>query len=258
MRLRIHIILSLAIMAAVIAGCSAGQGGRGAAPTPVPTKTLRPTFTSAPAKAATVAPVSGQPTTAPLAPAQPVASPTPRPPSPTPVPPTLAPPTATPTPEKATFTVTDPTVNVRAGPGANFPLLGEVRQGQKFDITGKNPAGDWWQFTFDGRPAWITGQFVSVNAASQAVQVASNIPAPPPTSRPQPTSPPPPPQPTQPPAPSYSFSAGRRGASAEYERPGDGVVPRDDTRWQGAGRWNPPRDPGRQPGQARPTVRRHP
>ncbi len=74
-------------------------------------------------------------------------------------------------PEKPLLTVTAPTVNVRAGPGTNYPRLGEVHQGQAFDVTGKNRAGDWWQFAFDGQPAWISGSFVTLNAAAEKVPV---------------------------------------------------------------------------------------
>jgi hypothetical protein len=86
-------------------------------------------------------------------------------------------------------------------------LLGQIRQGQQFEITGRNPAGDWWQFSYNGQPAWVFGEMVSANMASSGVQVAANIPAPPPTPRPQPT---PRPVPTQPPptaAPAYRFTA---------------------------------------------------
>jgi len=87
---------------------------------------------------------------------------------------------------------------VRAGPGTNYPRIGEVRQGQTFEIIAKNQTGTWWQFDFNGQNGWISGELVSANAAARDVPVATNIPAPPtappaPTRPPQPTSPPPPP-----------------------------------------------------------------
>jgi uncharacterized protein YgiM (DUF1202 family) len=96
------------------------------------------------------------------------------------------------------------TANVRSGPGTNYPIMGEVRPGQTYEVTGKNPAGDWWQFNFQGRTGWVFGQFVQPNAAARSVPVASNIPTPPPTPRPQPTAPPP----TQPPPLSLFVQAG--------------------------------------------------
>jgi hypothetical protein len=88
---------------------------------------------------------------------------------------------------------------VRSGPGTAYPRIGEVQQGQKYEITGKNQTGTWWQFNLNGQTGWISGEMVSANAAAKNVQVAANIPAPPapvqpaPTRAPQPTSPPPPP-----------------------------------------------------------------
>ena len=77
--------------------------------------------------------------------------------------------------------------NVRSGPGTTFTKIGEVQQGQSFEITGKNQAGTWWQFSFNGRPAWISGEMVSANAAAQNVQVIAI--AAPPTAVPQPAAP---------------------------------------------------------------------
>jgi hypothetical protein len=135
-------------------------------------------------------------------------TPTTEPPTPTSeVPPTDTPEPATPTPEGATLRVTSNTANIRSGPGTGFGRVGQVRQGETFDVTGKNPAGDWYEFDFDGKTAWIYSQMVSVTGADQ-VEVAANIPALPtarPAARPaapQPTAPPPPP-----PAPTYQFAA---------------------------------------------------
>ena len=66
-----------------------------------------------------------------------------------------------------------------------------MQQGQSFEITGKNQAGTWWQFSFNGQPAWISGEMVSANAAAQNVQVVESIP----TAPVQPTAAPPPGQP---------------------------------------------------------------
>jgi len=206
MRFRFWMLIALALMLAALAGCAnAPGGGRGGSPlTPGPIKTLRPTFTSTPAKlkptvtpggAATQAPVpAGQAQPATVAP--PPASPTLEP-SPTPVPPS-------PTPEKASMTVSSPgATNVRSGPGTTFARVGEVQQGQSFEITGKNQVGTWWQFSFNGQPAWISGDMVSANAMAQSVEVAASIPTAPvqPTAAPRPVQPAPAPAPVQPTAP---------------------------------------------------------
>jgi hypothetical protein len=76
-------------------------------------------------------------------------------------------------------------------------------------VTGKNPAGDWYEFDFDGKTAWVYSQMVSVSGADQ-VEVAANVPALP-TARPapKPAAPKPAaPQPAPAPAPAtYAFAA---------------------------------------------------
>jgi hypothetical protein len=106
------------------------------------------------------------------------------------------------------------TVNVRSGPGTNYARIGQLKAGQSFDITGKNPAGDWWQFDFNGRSGWVLKELVRASGGER-VQVAANI-APPPTAAPRPTArptarpqPKPQPQPQpQPPAAANLFSQG--------------------------------------------------
>jgi serine/threonine-protein kinase len=88
------------------------------------------------------------------------------------VPTLTATPTSTP---KPAFTVKVNLVNVRSGPGMAYPIVGVLHQGETSEITGKNAAGDWWQFTFSGQPAWISDSVV--NANNQAVS-ASVVAAP--------------------------------------------------------------------------------
>ncbi len=97
-------------------------------------------------------------------------------PSPTPVP-------ATPTPAAPKITANQ-NVNVRGGPGSNYAKIGELTAGQAFDIVGKNSAGDWYQFSFNGQQGWVRQDFVTLTGDAGVVQIAQNIPAPPPTARP--------------------------------------------------------------------------
>ncbi len=200
MRLPFRALLALVALLIAVTACTSGRANRLAAITPAPTKTLRPTFTNTPSK----------PTATP-SPTAVAATPTPEVPTATPEPPT---PEATPTSDRAAFTVASTTVNVRSGPGTNYGVIGQLRQGQTVTITGKNPSGDWWQFDYNGRQGWVFGQNVRVTNAG-VVQVAANIPAAPtrapvptarPTSRAQPTARP---QPAQPPAPASRYSVSK-------------------------------------------------
>jgi hypothetical protein len=197
MRSRILLITAMTALLALLAGCAAGPS-QAPTETPAPVKTLRPTFTITPAEPTAVPPTA----TPEIPPTE-----TPEPDTPTPeVPPTETP---EPTPEAATLRVTSNVANVRSGPGTGFGRIGQVNQGQTFEVTGKNSAGDWYEFDLDGKTAWIYSQMVSVDGAD-LVAVADNVPALPtarPTARPaaaQPTAQPAAPQPA--PA-TYQFAA---------------------------------------------------
>lgn len=223
MRARIWILVGIALVLLAMSACTGSQVSRKPVGTPIPTKTLRPTFTPTPMK----------PTLTPT-PEEPTATPTPEAPTATPVPPTPEP---TATPEAATFTVTSATLNVRSGPSTNYGVIGQIRQGQTFPITGKNPAGNWWQFDYNGRVGWVSGQLVRVTNA-ELVQVAQNIPAPP-TARPRPTAAPRPAATQPPPAPPPSntkyaaFGTGQRIDTNNwvtiycilYDRSGNNLLP---------------------------------
>lgn len=192
-------------------------------PAPTPSFTPKPTFT--PTAVVTEAPVVA-PTFTPTA--APTDTPTPEA-SPTPAESPTAEPTAT--AQGARVVINNPTLNVRGGPGTNYGVVGQVRNGERYDVTGKNPAGNWYQINFNGQTGWVSGDFTTVEGDAAAIPVAADIPAPPvavqptatarpvvvvqPTPRPQPTAAPQstaapvpttPPAPTAPPAPTYPFS----------------------------------------------------
>lgn len=174
----------------LIAAC----GSRSASVEPaLPTNTPVPTFTATPVGAA---PATGGGQVSTQTPSQPTATP--------------LPPATTATPESPMVTIGNVLMNVRGGPGTNYNVIGTASPGQEFRITGKNPGlGDWWQIDYQGRTGWVYDQLVTATNA-QPVQVALNIPAPPP-----PTATPVPPtrvpDPTQPPAPRFPYSLIDRG-----------------------------------------------
>jgi len=195
MRSKFWAMIGAILLTVALSSCATSRGARGPVTTPVPTKTLRPTFTYTPAKPT----MTSEPTAVP-------ATATPAAPTATPEPPTAAP---SPTSEVSRLTA-NASVNVRSGPGTNYPQIGRLQAGQSFVITGKNPAGDWWQFDFNGRSGWVVADLVRASGGER-VEVAANI-APPPTAAPRPTARPQPaqpkPQPTQPPAAAKQFAQG--------------------------------------------------
>lgn len=114
-----------------------------------------------------------------------------------------SPPTPTPTPTSVSPTARISRImNVRAGPGTNYPILGQTAAGDQYPISGKNPDGGWWQIIYGGQYAWVYSPLVTA-INPELVQVASIIPTPPPTpiptSTPIPVATPIPPTPVPPP-----------------------------------------------------------
>jgi Bacterial SH3 domain len=188
------LLLTAVLVATLVGVVSAGCATAGPQPTPPPpTKTPKPTFTATPDWSPT-------PAVFPTATAVPA----------TPTPEATATPEATdtPTPLPAPSFTANQQLNVRSGPGTSYPSLGTLAAGDSYDIIGKNPAGDWLEFVFNGDPAWVTASLVTVSGDSAGIKVAQNIPAPPtarPQPRPQPTSPPRPTSPPAPPQPTFDW-----------------------------------------------------
>jgi uncharacterized protein YraI len=196
---------SVLLLALLVVSLAAGCAGTGPAPSPVPpTKTPKPTFTPTPDWTPTDIPFPTLvPTTAPAvateAPAQATAA------AATEAAPTVEP-TATPAPE--TRLTAGQTVNVRSGPGTAYPAVGRLNAGDSFLVTGRNDAGDWVKFDFNGKEGWVTAALVTVAGDLNGVEIAEApaipTPRPQPTARPRPAQPTAAPQPTQPPAPPVS------------------------------------------------------
>jgi len=79
------------------------------------------------------------------------------------------------------------TINIRQGPGTNYPVVGQSGPGEMFEIVGRNESGDWWQICcIRHDKAWIAGWVVSTRGDTSSVPVVGDIPAPPATPTPFP------------------------------------------------------------------------
>ncbi len=115
-----------------------------------------------------------------------------------------------PEPAVPTGRVTAPNgVNVRTGPGTNFPTLGVAPFGATGEIIGRSADSQWWVVAVPSAPGgmgWVSADFVAASNAEDVPIIAS--PPPPvvivPTPAPTPT---PVPQPTATPTAQISFSA---------------------------------------------------
>lgn len=157
------------MVTALTAAC---QPSPTATPTPIPARApqvsaVEPSETAT-AEVATPEPGAGE-----------AATPTATRPSATP---TAEPPTATPLPPVATTKII---VNVRAGPGAAYALIGKLAGGVSSPILGKSADSKWWQIAFEGKMGWIAADFTDVRGGTSGVPVVAV--AKPPTPTPAPT-----------------------------------------------------------------------
>ncbi|MFN3981727.1 MAG: META domain-containing protein [Caldilinea sp.] len=117
-----------------------------------------------------------------------------------------------PAPAVPTGRVTAPVgVNIRSGPGTNFPVLGVAPFNATGEIIGRSADGRWWVVAVPSAPGgngWVSADFVAASNAADVPVIAS--PPPPvviiPTPLPTPT---PLPQPTATPSAQISFTADR-------------------------------------------------
>lgn len=83
-------------------------------------------------------------------------------------------------------------VNIRTGPGTNYPVLGVAAPGQTAEVTGKSADSGWWQIKIPTQYdpsglAWVSASYVTTQDTG-SVPVVEAPPAPPPVeSTPPPT-----------------------------------------------------------------------
>lgn len=102
-------------------------------------------------------------------------------------------PTATPEAQAAPtpfVEVQSDNLNVRLGPGTDFPIAGQLSAGSQVALVGRNAAGDWLVVCcIDGTPGWVAARLVRTDADVQALPVGlppTRVPVPP-TATPEPT-----------------------------------------------------------------------
>ena len=106
------------------------------------------------------------------------------PPQYTPTPAPSPNPTGTPTPAYPEALVLTETLNLRAGPGTVYGIVGQVLEGQRFRITGRNEAGNWLKICCPAganRESWISADFAQSNLPALSLPVAQAPPTPSPT-----------------------------------------------------------------------------
>ena len=84
------------------------------------------------------------------------------------------------------FIVDRDSVNVRAGPGTDYPVIGAISSGRTFTPTGRNQANDWLRFNWEGGHGWVYASLMSVRGLDEVPIVSAPRPPIPPTSTPYP------------------------------------------------------------------------
>ncbi len=83
------------------------------------------------------------------------------------------PPETTPTPRGTIVNCTSG-VNVRSGPGTNYPLVGFAPRGTTYLLTGQS--GAWYRISFDGKVGYISAAYFSIPPMVQVPQPAAPTP----------------------------------------------------------------------------------
>jgi lipoprotein-anchoring transpeptidase ErfK/SrfK len=92
--------------------------------------------------------------------------------SPTPVPPTtLTTGVTTATPSVAV--AHNIRVNVRSGPGTDYPVVGLFDSGAQAQVTGR--CSDWWQIEYNGASAWVASWVVTASGVDSVPQVEASL-----------------------------------------------------------------------------------
>jgi uncharacterized protein YraI len=79
-------------------------------------------------------------------------------------------------PETPTAIVRTPVLNLRAGPGVAFDLLGFVVEGDRLPIRGRTSDATWWQIEATGAEAWVFGELVEAVGPFDAAPIIESAP----------------------------------------------------------------------------------
>ena len=80
-------------------------------------------------------------------------------------------------------TTTPARMNVRSGPGTNYPVIASAPAGSQYEVIGLNPARDWYQVRVPGQdaPGWLFARLTTLSGdlAKAPLLTEAELPAPP-------------------------------------------------------------------------------
>ena len=68
-------------------------------------------------------------------------------------------------------------VNIRSGPGPDYPIIGTLNPDTELPIVGRNANGTWWQIDITGATGWVANEVVQAHD-TKTVPVVSAPPTP--------------------------------------------------------------------------------
>ncbi|HRV96802.1 MAG TPA: SH3 domain-containing protein [Anaerolineae bacterium] len=68
-------------------------------------------------------------------------------------------------------------VNIRSGPGPDYPIIGTLNPDTELPIVGRNANGTWWQIDITGATGWVANEVVQASD-TKTVPVVSAPPTP--------------------------------------------------------------------------------
>jgi len=98
-------------------------------------------------------------------------------------------PTETPNIESTPMGVVRTDLNVRAGPGTQYEVVGRLAANTEVEIVGQNQAGSWWYIVYPDTPdghGWVAADYVPSTNSDTVPVVAPPTPTPTPTETPTP------------------------------------------------------------------------
>ncbi len=171
MKNRMMLGAALLALSLMVTGCFGRSEAQEA--TTAPIRTPRPTFTPTPRAPATPeAPVASQPVVenaVPAGAAQPAAE------QPDVIEQPAAPVADAPAvaPQSAIAVVNEDLINIRRGPGLQYPVLKLGMRGDQYTLIGRSADDEWWQICcIEELPGWITQQYVDADGPVDGIAVA--------------------------------------------------------------------------------------
>lgn len=77
----------------------------------------------------------------------------------------------------ATLATATTSLNIRTGPGPEYPVIGAIPDRGQATVTGCIAGSLWCQVTYNGKQGWAYSQYMTASAGGQAVVISQTVPA---------------------------------------------------------------------------------